>query len=214
MAAADAISFIEQDHRAMEALFEKARSGDGDRTALLDEITTRLTAHARAEEQKVYPAITQADPAEEDEVEHANDEHHEAEHLLRNARNLTASPHFDEAFTAFVAAVNHHVEGEEQEILPALRDAVDTATLRKLGTAFEQTRTTLVAELTATAGSKPKARGGTPTRRTATKRPTAAKRQPAPDATRDELYELAKNADIPGRSSMTKQELADALRQA
>jgi hypothetical protein len=30
--------------------------------------------------------------------------------------------------------------------------------------------------------------------------------------TRDELYERAKEADVPGRSSMTKEQLADALR--
>lgn len=68
-------------------------------------------------------------------------------HLLRKARNLTGSPHFDEAFADFTAAAG---AGE-----PA----------------------------------------------------TAA----AAGATRDELYELAKQADIPGRSTMTKQELADAL---
>jgi hemerythrin superfamily protein len=214
MAAADAVSMIEQDHRALETLFGKVRSGDGDRTALLEQITVQLTAHARAEEQEVYPAIKQADPAEDVEVEHAHDEHHEAEHLLRSARNLTASPHFEEAFDAFVTAVGHHVEEEEREILPALRAAVDTATLRKLGAAFEQTRTGLVAELNNAVGNKRQALGGTSTRQSAGKRQTSRKRQPAADATRDELYELAKQADIPGRSSMTKQELADALHKA
>jgi hemerythrin superfamily protein len=210
MAAADAVSMIEQDHRALETLFEKIRSGAGDRAALLEEITVRLTAHARAEEHEVYPAIRQADPAEDGEVEHAYDEHHEAEHLLRSARNLTASPHFDEAFDAFVAAVGHHVEEEEREILPALRDAVDATTLRKLGVAFEQARTAIVAEL----GSERQTRGGSSTRRPAGKRQPARTSPPADDATRDELYELAKQADIPGRSSMTKQELADALHKA
>ena len=78
--ASDAVSVVERDHRSMEALFKRVLAGDGERTALVAEITARLT------------------------------EHHEAEHLLRKARNLTASPHFDEAFTAFVAAVENHVE--------------------------------------------------------------------------------------------------------
>jgi len=214
MPAADAVTIIEQDHRALEALFDNVMSGDGDRTALLDEITVRLTAHARAEEQAVYPAIKQADPAEGDEVEHAYDEHYEAEHLLRSARNLTASPHFAEAFDAFVTAVGHHVEEEEREILPALRDAVDAATLRKLGAAFEQARSGLVTELTAAGGGKPRARRGGAGSRGAGRRATAQQSAPTGDATRDELYELAKKADIPGRSNMTKQELADALRKA
>ena len=70
-------------------------------------------------------------------------------HLLRKARNLTGSPHFDEAFADFTAA----------------------------------------------------AEGGEPASATTS----------ATGATRDELYERAKQAQIPGRSSMTKQELADAL---
>ena len=90
--AADAVTLIEEDHRAMEALFDQVLARKGDRVALVAEITARLTAHARAEEQEVYPALAQADPAEQDEVEHAQEEHHEAEHLLRKARNLTVSP--------------------------------------------------------------------------------------------------------------------------
>lgn len=189
--AADAITLIEQDHRALEALFDQVTAPDGDRVALIQQITARLTAHARAEEAEVYPAILQARPREDEEVEHAHDEHHEAEHLLRKARNLTASPHFEEAFEAFVAAVRHHVEEEEEQILPALRDAVDAATLERLGAAFEQARTELL---------------GTP--------PAAVPDATGEDleqATKTELYERAKEAEIPGRSTMTKDELVEAL---
>lgn len=198
----------------MEALFERVMAGDGDRTALIDEISAMLTAHARAEELEVYPAIRRADPDEEPEVAHAYDEHHEAEHLLRSVRNLVASPHFEEAFAAFVAAVSHHVEEEEKEILPALREAVDEPTLGRLGEAFRRERGAILAELTPTAIRKP------PVRKPPVRKPPAGKAGngrpakvsgPPVDATRDELYELAKQADIQGRSTMTKQELAEAL---
>lgn len=210
MAPADAISLIERDHRMMEALFERVAAGDGDRTALIDEISAMLTAHARAEEMEVYPAIRQADPGEEPEVAHAHDEHHEAEHLLRSARNLVASPHFEQAFTAFVAAVDHHVKEEEQEILPALRDAVDAATLRKLGEAFQRERDTILAELTTATVRKPPVRKP-PVPRSGAGKPNTGSEPPA-DATRDELYDLAKKANIKGRSTMNKQELSEALR--
>jgi hemerythrin superfamily protein len=194
--ASDAVSLIEQDHREMEALFDRVLAGDGDRQALVDEITARLTAHARAEEEEVYPAITKADPSEEAEVDHAYDEHHEAEHLLRKARNLVATAHFEDAFTAFVGAVKHHVQEEETEVLPALRDAVDAKTLVRLGAAFDRVRRDLLGAPVTTV--PPEA--------------SAVPDEPAEDATRDELYEMAKRADIHGRSTMTKQELAEALR--
>jgi hemerythrin superfamily protein len=197
--ATDAVTLIENDHRVLEGLFDQLQAGEGDRKALVDEVAARLNAHSRAEEQKVYPAIEQADPAEEEEVEHAYDEHREAEHLLEKARHLIETPNFGQALTEFVEAVRHHVEEEENEVLPALRDAVDQKTLERLGAEFEEVRV----ELLRGAGieDEPAATGGV----------EAA--DDLEDATRDELYERAKEADIPGRSGMKKQELAEALRE-
>jgi hemerythrin superfamily protein len=193
----DVVTLIENDHRLMESLFEQLLAGKGDRRTLVDEVAARLTAHARAEEEEVYPAITAADPDEEDDVEHAYHEHDEAVHLLLKVVNLVESPHFEEALTALVEAVRHHVEEEEDEVLPALRDAVDGETLERLGAAFERVRTEALGEagvedVQTSAGSAPEELQG---------------------ATRDELYERAKEADIPGRSGMKKDELAEALRE-
>src|SRR5688572_24789669 len=113
----DAIGLITDDHRILEGLFDQLQAGNGDRRILVEEITARLTAHARAEEKHVYPAIAQSAPDEGDEVGHGYDEHHEAEHLLRKVHNLIGSPHFDQAVTEFVAAVKHHIEEEESQVL-------------------------------------------------------------------------------------------------
>lgn len=200
----DVVALIKKDHRELEELFAKVTAGDGDRQRTLDEITARLEAHSRAEELEVYPVLSLADPGEEEEVEHAHHEHHEAEHRLRMARNLVVSPHFGEAFTAFVKAVKNHVEEEENEVLPALQKAVDADRLVELGAAFEKVRGELLAQPASTINLEAEAATGTA--------PAAATGDPA-DATRNELYERAKEADIPGRSAMTKQELADALRE-
>jgi hemerythrin superfamily protein len=206
----DVVSLIKKDHRELEELFARLTAGDGDRQRLLDEITVRLEAHSRAEELEVYPVLSLADPGEEDEVEHAHHEHHEAEHRLRMARNLVVSPHFGAAFTEFVQAVKHHVEEEENEVLPALQKAVDAGRLAELGAAFEKVRGELLASPAAfpDAVTEPVASLGGKLGTV----PAAAAGDLA-DATRDELYERAKEADIPGRSAMTKEELADALRE-
>lgn len=80
--ASDAVTAIRKDHRLFEALFTRMRSGEGDVVALLDEVRVRLTAHSRAEEDHVYPAVIDRDPAESDEVYHGYVEHHEAEAIL------------------------------------------------------------------------------------------------------------------------------------
>lgn len=137
----DAVTLIKEDHRLLEGLFEQLKAGTGDRRTLVTEIVARFTAHARAEEQEVYPAIAQAAPDGQDEVGHAHHEHHQADHLLRKVVNLIESPHFEQALAEFVTVVGHHVREEEAEVLPALSDAVDDATLRRLGAAFDEART-------------------------------------------------------------------------
>lgn len=194
--APDAVTLIKNDHRILEGLFEQLEAGSGDRRALVEEVVARLTAHAYAEEREVYPATIKADPQEQDEVDHAYHEHHEAEHLLKKVHNLIESPHFDQALTEFVASVKHHVQEEETKVLPALQKAVDAATLERLGAAFEQARARELGE----AGFAPEAGSGQPADNLA-------------EATRDQLYGMAKEADIPGRSSMNKDELTEALRE-
>jgi hemerythrin superfamily protein len=192
--APDVVTSIKNDHRLLEGLFAQLQAGKGDRAALVTEVAARLTAHSRAEEEEVYPAIKNVARDKQRDVDHAYEEHQEAEHLLRKVENLIGSPHFDEALEEFVAAVKHHVEEEESQVLPALEKAVDAGALRRLGETFEQSR---AEEL----------------RRAGYDEPGDADAI-APDlhnATRDELYALARQADIPGRSSMNKEELARAL---
>jgi len=192
----DVVTVIKNDHRLLEQLFEQLKSGEGDRRALLDEVEARLSAHARAEEGEVYPVVAQA-AGEGEEVEHGTFEHLEAEHKLQKVRNLIDSPHFEQARDEFIAAVAHHVEEEESEILPALEKATDGKARERLGAAFERVR---LGELS-TSGYE-----------------AAPDSEPETDdlrgATRDELYEKAKQADVAGRSSMTKDELLDALEKA
>jgi hypothetical protein len=81
------------------------------------------------------------------------------------------------------AGIGHHVEDEESEMFPRLNEKLDAARLEQLDEEL-------------TAGRR---RLGLPTR------------DDMPDAPRAELYEKAKEAGVPGRSSMTRDELAQSL---
>jgi hemerythrin superfamily protein len=190
--ASDAVTLIKNDHRLMEQLFAQLKTGTGDRRDLVTEIEARLSAHARAEEAEVYPVIAKK-AGEKGEVEHGTYEHLEAEHMLRKVRNLIDSPHFDQAVDEFIEAVGHHVQEEESELLPALAKAADKKTLDRLGAAFERVR---VDELS-TSGYE---------------EAPESDADGVEEATRDELYEKAKKAGIPGRSQMNKDDLIQALR--
>jgi hemerythrin superfamily protein len=136
----DAVSLIKHDHRVLEDLFDQVKTSKGDRYPLLEEIAALLTAHSRAEEQEVYPAITRANPEHGHDIQRSIQEHDEAEELLENALQSVDTPEFDEIFAEFVEAVSHHVEEEESETLPALQAAVDRTTLLQLGEAFARAK--------------------------------------------------------------------------
>jgi hemerythrin superfamily protein len=187
----DAVTLIKNDHRLFEKLFDRLKSGRGDRQALLIEVAARLAAHSHAEEMKVYPALAEMKPGERREVEHGAEEHHEAEQMLHRLMAMEPDdPEFESGLARFVEAVQHHVQEEETELLPALRQAVDAAKLEELGQAFEEIRHR---ELEIAGISDRSTMDGA-------------------EMTRDELYEKAKEARIPGRSHMTKEELSRALR--
>jgi hemerythrin superfamily protein len=195
----DAVTLIQNDHRLLESLFDKLRSGQGNRQVLLVEVAARLAAHSHAEEMKVYSALTEAEPDERNQVEHGAQEHHEAEQMLH--RLMAMEPNdskFESELTRFVEAVLEHVQEEENEVLPALQRAVDADRLEELGQAFEEVRTKEleIAGISADASAGGGGGGGTPTS----------------EMSRAELYEQAKEAGVPGRSNMTKEELAQALR--
>lgn len=181
----DAVTAIMNDHRVLEGLFERLKTGDGDRTALVAEVKARLKAHSVAEEEHVYPALEHADPDEADEVHHGVKEHREAEEKLTALETAMerGQEEFHQALTAFVDAVTHHVDEEESDILPALKDATTADRLQELGAQFEDRRVRELQE----AGIDE-------------------------TLTKDELYQQAREADISGRSTMSKAELQDELR--
>lgn len=195
--ASDAVTLIKNDHRVMERLFEQMKSRKADRAALLKECVARLSAHSWAEEERVYPAIVKADPPEQGQVHHGVEEHHEAEQLMHKLEEIDPkSAEFESVLDDFIEAVTHHVEEEETKILPALSESVDAERLVELGAAFEERRLAVLTEHGFRDGPPGEGAG------------TSA------DLSKDELYEQAKEADVPGRSKMTKEELAEAVRKA
>ncbi|NUW42891.1 hemerythrin domain-containing protein [Nonomuraea rhodomycinica] len=183
--ATDVITLITRDHRKVETLFERLKKKEGDPRATVAELHALLTAHARAEEDRVYPGI---------DAHHEVEEHKEAEVLLDAlVRAEPGTAEFEEALGKLVEAVNHHVEEEEGELLPKLASQTDAKELERLGAAFQKRRDEELTALTGGAGPRSSADG---------------------EATKAELYKQAQQADIPGRSQMDKEELEEALRKA
>jgi hemerythrin superfamily protein len=149
--------------------------------------------HSEAEESFVYPAIRRHEPAEGEEVHDGTAEHHHIEQLMRELLSEKAGgPGYDGKLAAMVGELKHHVEEEEEDLLPVLSEKAGDDERRQMGARFAQAT-----------GNSDDSRADEP-------REGQEKSRGGP--TKDELYQKAKAEGIVGRSTMTKDELARALR--
>src|SRR3954454_10579145 len=137
----DAIALLTQDHREVEALFKRFESsGDSaqrQKPRLVDQMIVALSRHAEIEEQILYPFARDTIEGAEDQVLESLEEHHVVKWLLSELENMNPG---DERFEAKVAVmmenVRHHVEEEESELFPDLRDVATRTELFDLADAM------------------------------------------------------------------------------
>jgi hemerythrin superfamily protein len=82
-----------------------------------------LMPHSEAEESFVYPEIRRYEPEETAEVHDGTAEHHHIEQLMRELLSEDPDgPGYDGKLAAMVAELRHHVEEEEEDLLPVLSE--------------------------------------------------------------------------------------------
>jgi hemerythrin superfamily protein len=144
MADPDVIQILEQDHREVEQMFQELESLRGASTDdakqrrkdLAEQVTIELVRHSVAEEVLVYPEV--ASKVSKEEVEHAREEHKEAERTLARLEGLDPDdPAFDDELSTLMAEIRHHISDEEGEMFAHMRQVIDEDELRRLGTRVE-----------------------------------------------------------------------------
>jgi len=134
----DAIVLLKEDHKTVEKLFKRFEKADDDaleeKRKLVDSIIHELTVHAYVEEEIFYPAAREAVPETEDHVLESVEEHHVVAWMLSELRELDPkAENFDAKVTVLTENVRHHVEEEEQEWFPQVREALSRKRLQELG---------------------------------------------------------------------------------
>ncbi|MER5650486.1 hemerythrin domain-containing protein [Streptosporangium sp. NPDC002524] len=141
----DAIVLLKDDHKTVEKLF-KEFEGAGERAYkkkrdLVDQIIEELTAHAHIEEQIFYPAARESVPETSDHVLESVEEHHVVVWMLSELTKLDPEDErFDAKVTVLIENVRHHVEEEEQEWFPQVREAMGRKRLQELGEEMEKAK--------------------------------------------------------------------------
>jgi hemerythrin superfamily protein len=136
---ADAISMLMDDHQAVDHLFrrfESSREGGSpaEQRLLIEQMTQELTLHAEIEEEVFYPAVRRLLAQGDQLVEECLHEHAEVKGLLTDISSSDPeSTGYDPKVMTLIGDVRHHVNEEESEILPKLRQAIGTSQLVELG---------------------------------------------------------------------------------
>jgi len=182
----DAVMLLTADHNRVRGLFAKFQAAhESEDTAEMVEVAakilTELEVHTKLEEDIFYPEVSAASEEIKELVSEGVEEHHVVDVLAAEVKQL---PPADEAWaakmTVIIENVEHHAEEEETEMFPKVRGALDSATLTDMAERMEAMKARLGA-------------------------PTAADKEAL---TTQELKGLAKEQEIPGRSSMDREELA------
>lgn len=154
---------LETQHREAEQLLEQLGDTDDpdEQRTLVEQLVSAMDQHMEIEETQVYPELQKLDG---EMGEEARIEHDLARAGLDQLTEMIGLPGFGAAVAMVEAGIAHHVDEEENEAFPKLRQAIDSGS-------------------------------------------SGVHDEPS----KAELYELAKEQDIEGRSTMSKEELRDAV---
>jgi hemerythrin-like domain-containing protein len=134
----DAIVLLKEDHKEVLRLFrdfEKAgEDAHQEQGRLVDQIIELLTVHTYIENEVMYPRVSELLPDLKDDVLESYEEHHVADVLVMELANMKPD---DERFraktTVLIENVRHHIEEEEQEWFPQVREGLGRKRLQELG---------------------------------------------------------------------------------
>ncbi|TQM61903.1 hemerythrin domain-containing protein [Humibacillus xanthopallidus] len=133
----DAIVLLKSDHKEVKAQFrefEKPGKTPAQKGKIVDTILELLTVHTYIENEIMYPRVRELLPDLEDDVLESYEEHHVADVLcMELAAMQPTDERFDAKTTVLIENVTHHIDEEEQEWFPKVREGLSRTQLQQLG---------------------------------------------------------------------------------
>jgi hemerythrin superfamily protein len=133
----DAIVILRDDHKEVRALFrefEKSTTTKARKGSIVKKVIELLTVHTYIENEVMYPQVRQLLPELEDDVLESYEEHHVADVLVMELAALgPGDERFEAKTTVLIENVRHHMEEEEQDWFPKVREGLSRTQLRELG---------------------------------------------------------------------------------
>ena len=134
----DAIVLLKQDHKEILKAFRDFENAGEKATAkkgkLVDKIIELLTVHTYIENEVMYPRVRELLPDLEDDIDESYEEHHVADLLVVELDAMKPdAERFDAKTTVLIENVRHHIEEEEDEWFPKVREGLGRKQLQEIG---------------------------------------------------------------------------------
>ena len=141
----DAIVLLRNDHKEIRRLFTQfEKAGENAHAAkgkLVDRMIELLTQHTYIENEVMYPRVRALLPELEDDVLESYEEHHVADVLVVELAAMKPdAERFTAKTTVLIENVRHHIEEEEQEWFPKVREGLGRSVLQDIGAEMIQAR--------------------------------------------------------------------------
>jgi hemerythrin superfamily protein len=182
----NALDLLIADHNRVRGLFARFKAAEEakDEVAMIElagKIFDDLTVHTTIEEEIFYPEVHDTTDEIAETVDEGIQEHHVVKVLMQELGQVDAgSDEWNAKMAVLIENVEHHAEEEESEMFPPLRSKLAADRLEEMATRLEARKSELGAPVSADKA----------------------------DLTKEQLLDLAREQEIPGRTEMSKEELA------
>jgi len=142
----DAIVLLKNDHKEIRKLFTQfEKAGENAHAAkgkLVDRMIELLTQHTYIENEVMYPEVRRLLPDLEDDILESYEEHHVADVLVMELAALKpGDERFEAKTTVLIENVRHHMDEEEQDWFPKVREGLGRKTIQEIGAEMIKART-------------------------------------------------------------------------
>ena len=133
----NAIELLMTQHKEAKALFKKIEKAEGEeKRQLFEELADALAVHASIEEKHFYPSTKS--PRTVELLQEAVEEHLSVKRIIADLLDCEPSdPQFEAKITVLQEQVEHHIEEEEGELFPKVKQMFSEDQLEDLGMAME-----------------------------------------------------------------------------
>ena len=141
----DAIVLLKEDHKEILKTFKDfenaGENAEVTKGRLVDKIIELLTVHTYLENEVMYPRVRELLPELEDDIDESYEEHHVADLLVVELAAMKPdADRFDAKTTVLIENVRHHIEEEEGDWFPKVREGLGRKQLQEIGAAMLRAR--------------------------------------------------------------------------